>query len=79
MGSWKCRSQEEYAQQLLVMANLPPEVRLECEGIIILGFEVQVMELIKYLEQLISEKEEAYQEYKNKIKTEILDSQKKSE
>lgn len=69
----------EQAQKLLIMANLPPEARLECEGVLGLGLEVQVSELIKNLEKLISEKEAAYQEYKNTIKEALLDQPAKSE
>ena len=71
--------QLERAQMLLIMANLPPEKRLECEGIIALGLEAQVEELIKKLEELVSEKEAAYLEYKNSVKEAILESGQKIE
>ncbi|MCX6726637.1 MAG: hypothetical protein NTY75_02350 [Candidatus Shapirobacteria bacterium] len=71
--------QLEQAQKLLVIAGLPPEVRLECEGILTLELEPSVLELIKNLEKLISEKEAAYLEYKNTIKEALNDLQPKSQ
>lgn len=67
------KDQVEQAQKLLLIACLPPDSRMECEGIISLGFELQVVELIKNLEKLITEKETAYNEYKKTVKDILLD------
>lgn len=67
----------EQAQKLLIIAGLPPENRMECEGIIALGLDLQITELTANLQKLISEKEDAYIEYKNTIKTAIQNSSNK--
>lgn len=64
----------EQVQKLLVIAGLPPENRMECEGVIALGLDVQITTLISSLEKLISEKEAAYIEYKKTIKEILLNS-----
>ncbi len=64
------------AQKLLVMANLPPDTRLECDGILALGLEPQVAGLITNLQNLISEKEAAYAEYKNTVKENLISTKK---
>lgn len=69
----------EQAQKLLVMSGLPPENRMECEGIIALGLDLQVTELIANLQKLISEKEDAYIEYKNTVKVAIQNSSNKTQ
>ena len=56
---------------LIKLANLEPETRMECEGILMLGDEVLVEQMKKNLVQLIDKKESAYQEYKQRIKEKL--------
>lgn len=67
--------QLEEAQRLIIIAGLPPETRLELEGILTLRLEPQVNKLITDLKLLIQEKEAAYQDYKKTIQA-ALDSTK---
>jgi hypothetical protein len=73
------KEQIEKAQRLLSVAGLSPDTRMECEGMIALGIESQVAGLTKNLEKLMSEKEEAYIEYKKAVKEALLSASRKSD
>ena len=73
------KEQIEKAQRLLSVAGLSPDTRKECEGMIALGIESQVAGLTKNLEKLMSEKEEAYIEYKKAVKEALLSASRKSD
>ena len=61
------QEQIDQARKLLAIAGLSADARMECEGMITVGIEAQVVGLIESLQNLIAEKEAAYADYKKVV------------
>ena len=62
------QEQIDQARKLLALAGLSADARMECEGMITVGIEAQVVGLTESLQKLIAEKEAAYADYKKAVK-----------